>query len=135
MSILPDQAPNNPPTSSGWRALDLHPTDVDHALHRFARLVDAAGGPDACWPWIGYRHPNGYGIFRVSGSKRTRRMCLVHRVAWVLYTGRSLIDQLTIDHLCYRRECVNPRHLEPVTIEENKRRYVVRRAALREGAV
>lgn len=31
-------------------------------------------------------------------------------------------DGLQIDHLCRVRHCVNPAHLEPVTIAENVRR-------------
>ncbi|MGH9151353.1 MAG: HNH endonuclease [Acidimicrobiales bacterium] len=31
-------------------------------------------------------------------------------------------EGLTLDHLCRDRRCVNPAHLEPVTVAENLRR-------------
>ena len=34
---------------------------------------------------------------------------------------------LTIDHLCNVRTCVNPAHMEPVTVGENLRRMHRRR--------
>lgn len=67
----------------------------------------------ACWPWPGYvREADGYGSF--AGF-------LAHRYAWEYYVG-PIPEGLTIDHLCGRRDCFNPYHLEPVTRAENSRR-------------
>lgn len=38
------------------------------------------------------------------------------------YYRGPIPDGLELDHLCRRRDCVNPAHLEPVTSSENKRR-------------
>ena len=56
--------------------------------------------------------PNGYGVF--SGG-------LVHRWAYEALVA-PIPDGLTIDHLCRVRHCVNPAHLEVVTLAENIRR-------------
>lgn len=47
---------------------------------------------------------------------------MAHRLVWEL-SGRRIPEGLTLDHLCRNTRCVNPDHLEPVTGEENSRRY------------
>lgn len=44
-----------------------------------------------------------------------------HRIAYELVVG-PIPEGLTLDHLCRVRRCVNPEHLEPVTMGENLRR-------------
>jgi hypothetical protein len=63
-----------------------------------------------CWPWPMFVAPNGYG--------RAARNEQAHR--WVYERLRGPIPEgMTIDHLCRNRSCVNPWHLEPVTMREN----------------
>lgn len=76
---------------------------------RFWAKVDKT---DACWLWTAAT-TRGYGQFGFEG-----RVQLAHRVAWTLLVG-PIPDGLTIDHLCKVKHCVNPAHLEPVTIREN----------------
>lgn len=71
-------------------------------------LVDESG----CLLWMG-TISEGYGLVKWNG-KQTR----VHRLVYEHVNG-SIPDGLTLDHLCRIRNCVNPRHLEPVTREEN----------------
>jgi hypothetical protein len=59
------------------------------------------------------RNQKGYGVVSVEGHNRP-----AHRVAWLL-SGRALTPGLTLDHLCRVRECVNPDHLEEVSIGTN----------------
>ena len=46
------------------------------------------------------------------------RRVLLHRLFYANYCG-IIPDGMQIDHLCRNRWCVNPMHMEPVTIREN----------------
>lgn len=74
--------------------------------------------PDTgCFEWTAYRNPRGgYGRF-----KRHGKLEVAHRVAFELTVG-EIPDGLTLDHLCRNTACVNPLHLEPVSMTENIRR-------------
>ena len=74
-----------------------------------------------CWEWIGTTHL-GYGVTSVviDGRWRNRK---AHRVAWQQTRG-EIPAGLVLDHLCRNTRCVNPDHLEPVTLVENIRRGV-----------
>lgn len=67
---------------------------------------------DGCWLWTGAVSSTGYGKF-------TRHYA--HRFSYELAKG-PIPDGLTIDHLCRVPRCVNPDHLEAVTIGENMKR-------------
>jgi len=76
-----------------------------------------------CWLWIGYIEKGGYGRgTQVPDSKGRRgRTCLAHRLVWELLVGPIPVG-MVLDHRCRVRLCVNPAHLEPVTLAENSRR-------------
>lgn len=76
------------------------------------RLDEASG----CWIWEGALHVYGYGKFY-----RNQKRDPAHRVGWELYKG-PIPSGMVLDHLCRRKNCVNPDHLEPVTVAENTRR-------------
>jgi CxxC motif-containing protein len=71
---------------------------------------------DGCWQWSGCINPGGYGVFGIYG-----RNTAAHRISYEMFTG-PIPDGLTIDHLCRNTGCVNPDHLEAVTMTENIRR-------------
>lgn len=68
---------------------------------------------NGCWEWVGRRTYQGYGSWFFGG-----RMHFAHRVLYERAKG-TVPDGLVIDHLCRKRDCVNPDHLEAVTNKEN----------------
>ena len=66
-----------------------------------------------CWLWTGVTDSWGYG--------RAGRAGMAHRVFYERIVG-AIPKGLTLDHKCRVRCCVNPDHLEPVTLRENLRR-------------
>ena len=71
---------------------------------------------DGCWLWTGGKFTNGYGMVRI--QEKLRR---AHRVMYV-WTRGELPEDLQIDHTCKVKACVNPLHMEAVTLRENVRR-------------
>ena len=65
-----------------------------------------------CWQWM---RPldSGYGRFARDG-----KTLLAHRVS-LEFCGRPVPDGMQADHLCRNRGCVNPDHIESVTLAEN----------------
>lgn len=69
-----------------------------------------------CWQWTSPLDHQGYPHLYYEG--RTQR---AHRVGYQLLVG-PIPEGLTLDHLCRNRGCVNPEHLEPVTLKVNHER-------------
>lgn len=86
------------------------------AYYRFMKHVRVEG---ECWIWTGPTMPNGYGKHRAYPGQRERA---AHRILWEHHHGHEVPDGMQLDHLCRRRDCVNPTHFEAVTGSENTRR-------------
>ena len=86
---------------STW--IDVSPID------RFMSHVEVTNN---CWLWKGTTI-YGYGYFSIEGTSRR-----AHRYLYQYLFG-PLKQELTLDHLCRVRNCVNPNHLEPVSNWEN----------------
>ena len=67
---------------------------------------------DGCWIWMGWVSPLGYGT------------CSYKDVTWGVHRAfyDALVGPITapsLDHLCRNPSCVNPAHLEAVTMRVN----------------
>jgi hypothetical protein len=91
------------------------PTVLDRFL---AKIIKT----DNCWLWMGCKlpkqknRPGGYGYF-----SHNNKNVYAHRFAYELWVG-PIPPNMTIDHLCFTPSCVNPSHMEIVTLAENTRR-------------
>lgn len=83
------------------------------AAERFWEKVDRSRGPFACWLWTAGRSDTGYGTFHVQNERVG-----AHRFAYQEAHG-SIPPGSCIDHVCFRRECVNPSHLRVTTAKQN----------------
>ena len=83
---------------------------------RIWKFIQIPKNPNECWNWVGGINNSGYGKMRFN-----YKHCLAHRFVYEYLIG-EIPKGLTLDHLCRDRACVNPDHLEPVTLSENLNR-------------
>lgn len=67
-----------------------------------------------CWIWTASKNPKGYGRFGKTYA---------HRFSYTQFIG-PIPDGMQMDHLCNNTSCVNPNHLEAVTLLENVKRQI-----------
>jgi hypothetical protein len=97
-------------------------------MERFVeKIVESSTG---CWEWMATRGVDGYGRFYLN----TRDYAMAHRWGYEHLVG-PIPEGLQLDHLCRVRHCVNPRHLEPVTSQENLLRSPITRATINKSKV
>lgn len=72
---------------------------------------------EGCWIWNGEQTINKYAWLRKNG-----KVYRLHRLMYELFIQKP-DSKLVLDHLCEEKLCINPFHLEEVTIGENLRRY------------
>jgi hypothetical protein len=90
-----------------WKQIEV---PSEHDQQRFWSHVDKS---HSCWIWNGAQNGNGYGTFQID-----RKNYRVHRLSYMILRG-EIPSGLSLDHLCRNRLCVNPDHLEAVSLREN----------------
>lgn len=78
------------------------------------RFEDYVERTETCWIWRGTLGHDGYG--RLSGENG--RSIHVHRYAYERFVG-PIPAALPLDHLCRKRACCRPDHLEAVSHKTN----------------
>ena len=76
------------------------------------------GGPDECWPWLGYKGPSGHGLTSLNYLP-----IYASRKAWILTYG-PIRDRLCVNHkskkVCALQAiCCNPNHMYLGTRADN----------------
>lgn len=84
-------------------------TDPSRLVRFWTKVAKTSG----CWNWLGGLAGRGYGTFW-DGA----RPVYAHRFSYEVHKG-PIPEGLTVDHLCRNPRCVNPDHLEAVTLREN----------------
>lgn len=92
---------------------------VQSVRNRIRRSSVAA--ENGCIEWTGASDRYGYGAMKVTNQDGDRKNTGTHRAAWIAFVG-PIEGDLTIEHLCRNRKCVNVNHMELVTNAENARR-------------
>ncbi len=91
----------------------------DRLIHRFWTYVDRTSGENGCWLWEGGSMPNRngkilYGLFHDDDNKNVR----AHRFSFEISHG-AIPDGAVIRHSCDNGLCVNPKHLQVGTQQDN----------------
>ena len=79
----------------------------------FARVVIRM--PNGCWLFPRLSPSTGYGQMTLKLGGGRRATLLMHRWSYEHFRG-PIPRGRQIDHLCRNRWCVNPTHLDPVTV-------------------
>ncbi|GHH09246.1 hypothetical protein GCM10008023_05660 [Sphingomonas glacialis] len=74
---------------------------------------------NGCWNWNGSLWAKSARPRYWDGNGKWR--CAYRAIYAAL--AAPIPEGLTLDHLCMNKACVNPGHLEPVSMVENRRRY------------
>lgn len=120
-----DPAPVATRNNAYWGMVRGQPRRFIYGHHAKTRRVEWSsalwdetdcGYVTPCFMWKGAKDPLGYGRVNRNGHAR-----LAHRVSYEEIHG-PVPEGLTLDHLCRIPSCVNPAHLEAVTLGENLRR-------------
>lgn len=88
-------------------------------IKRFNDKISIFSNKEECWNWPMSKLADGYGVFSINNAKIGLKMGFKAHVISYLINYGSLDENKVIDHKCRNKSCVNPDHLEEVTIRVN----------------
>jgi hypothetical protein len=88
------------------------PETADFITRFEAKLNEIKTTNTQCWNWKWRLSSQGYGT-----TSMRDKVYLCHRVSYFYFYGRQ--PKLVIDHICCNRRCINPKHLQEVSILQN----------------
>lgn len=98
-------------------------TPVLPFLDRFWSHIQQCGHEDVCpyccWPWLSTKDKDGYGRFAVTYQGHKINVVATH-VLYEVWHGRRLSPGLFICHHCDTPSCMNPLHIWPGTLNDNR---------------
>ncbi len=72
-----------------------------------------------CWLWIGLKTVDNYPIFSWRFTGHTKNASVpTHRVSYMHWNG-DVPEGMTVHHKCENTLCVNPEHLEVLSVRDN----------------
>lgn len=89
--------------------------EITPVERRFWSLINKE--PNGCYQWLGDKYGNGYGRIQINGIRMS-----AHRLGYMLGIG-SIPAGHIVHHKCTNKLCVNPDHLESMTVKQNTRAY------------
>ena len=105
---------------------DRHDWDV--VVARFWSRVDRSAGATECWPYLGQRDRDGYGIVTLINYKMR-----APRFAWIVTNGPLPKGRIVL-HRCDTPACINLDHLTLGTMKANSQDMARKGRAGRGGA-
>ena len=92
-----------------------HTTIMDNkVVERFFSKVDIRDDDDECWNWLCGKVSRGYAQFYFDGGRM-----LAHQFSYEYFHQEKIPDENIVRHNCHNPSCVNPRHLELGTHQDN----------------
>lgn len=77
------------------------------------KFWDKVEKTNSCWFWKG-KIDDGYGRFYISGN-----FYGVHQLSLRVLKNEHLQSDFVVDHMCGKRSCCNPEHLQQITRSQN----------------
>lgn len=88
-------------------------SDLKFDDNDFKRFWNKVVKTNKCWNWTGAKGQWGHGQFW-----NGKRLVNAHRISYEMHIGK-IPKGLTIDHMCRNPPCVNPKHLQAITMRDN----------------
>lgn len=93
--------------------IGVNPKDIERFLSWVVRSSETE-----CWLWKGYRDVGGYGKFTVVNGKKGGNHVPAHRFSYQVSIGPIPVGH-QVHHKCNNRACVNPNHLEALSVPDH----------------